>query len=92
MFSPKKNRNFVKCFVCFSNKQMIKNLIFNKNKNASVRFLIYISSKYVQLFTAFEDAVLMYLGECTKIEYGRHFHGNQTREKKNWCFLPICSY
>ena len=40
-------------FVCFS-KKMIKNLIFNKSKNASVRFFIYMSSMCVQLFTAFE--------------------------------------
>ena len=42
------------------------------------------SSMCVQPFTAFEEAVLklyVYLGECHKIEYGRHFHGNQPREK-----------
>ena len=37
---------------------MIRNLIFNKTKNASVRFFIYMSSMCVQLFTAFEEAVL----------------------------------
>ena len=29
----------------------------------------------------------MYLGECPKIEYGRHFHGNQPR--KFFCFVFI---
>ena len=37
---------------------MIKNVIFNKSKNASVRFFIYMSSMCVQLFTAFEEEVL----------------------------------
>ena len=41
----------------FLNKN-IKNLIFNKTKNAPVRFFIYMSSICVQLFTAFEEAVL----------------------------------
>ena len=42
---------------------MITNLIFNKTKNASVRFFIYMSSMWVQLFTAFEEAVLkLYVG------------------------------
>ena len=36
---------------------MIKNVIFNKTKNASVRFFIYMSSMCV-LFTAFEVPVL----------------------------------
>ena len=30
----------------------------------------------------------MYLGECPKIEYGRHFHGNQPREKICLNFSP----
>ena len=29
----------------------------------------------------------MYLGVCPKIEYGRHFHGNQPREKKMFGFF-----
>ena len=51
---------------------MMKNLIFNESKNASVRFFIYMSSMCVHIFTAFEEAVLklyMYLGECPKIEF-----------------------
>ena len=68
-------------FVFFKQK-MIKKLIFNKTKNTSVRFFTYMSSMCVHLFTAFEEAVLsyMYLGQCPKIEYGRHFHGNQLRK------------
>ena len=51
-----------------------------------IKTLMYISSFVcllcVQLFTAFEEAVLkfMYLGECPKIKNGRHFHGNEARE------------
>ena len=37
---------------------MIKNVLCNKRKNASVRFFICMSSVCVQLFTAFEEAVL----------------------------------
>ena len=66
---------------------MVKNLIFNKTKNTSVRFFIYMSSRCVQIFTAFEEVVLKF-GECPKIEYGRHFHGNQQRGKKIWIFSP----
>ena len=70
---------------------MIKNLIFNKSKNASVRFFIYMSSKCVQRFTAFEEAVLkLYdLGECPKIQYGHHFHGNQLRGNLCVCVFSI---
>ena len=42
----------------FFTQKMIKNLIFNKTKNTSVRFFIYMSSRCVQLFTAFEEVVL----------------------------------
>ena len=80
--------------VCFKKKK-IKNLIFNKSKNASVRFFIDMSSMCVHIFTAFEESVLqvyMYLGECPKIEYGHHFHGNQPRESLCVCFLHIVSY
>ena len=60
---------------------MIQNVLCNTNQNASVRFFICMSSMCVQLFTAFEEAVLsyMYLGECPKIKDGRHFHGNEAR-------------
>ena len=44
---------------------MIKNVLCNKSKNASVRFFIYMSSMCVQLFTAFEEAVLKLL--CTLV-------------------------
>ena len=37
---------------------MIKNLIFNKTKNTSLRFFIYMSSRCVHIFTAFEEVVL----------------------------------
>ena len=90
MFSHQKSE--MSNFLCFSKKKVI----FNKSKNASVRFFINMSSMCVQLFTAFEEAVLklyihLYLGECPKIEYGCHFHGNQPREK-NVCFIHIFSY
>ena len=46
---------------------MIKNLIFNKTKNASVRFFIHMSSVCVHLnFTAFDEAVLK-LYTCTLV-------------------------
>ena len=57
MFSPQKNLNCQILCVFFKQK-MITNLIFNKTKIASVCFFIYMSSMYVQLFTAFEEAVL----------------------------------
>ena len=41
------------CFSIF----FIKNVIFNKSKNASVGFFIYMSSMYVQRVTVFEEAV-----------------------------------
>ena len=31
----------------------------------------------------------MYLGECPKIKDGRHFHGNEAREKNHFFFLHI---
>ena len=46
--------NFVEVF----HTKMIKNLIFNKTENTSVRFFIYMSSRCVQIFTAFEEVVL----------------------------------
>ena len=42
----------------FFTQKMIKNLIFNKTKNTSVRFFIYMDSRCVQIFTAFEEVVL----------------------------------
>ena len=73
---------------------MIKNVLCNKNKNASERFFICMSSMCVQLFTAFEEMVLkLYLGEYPKIKDGHHLHGNEAREKKLFCFfLHIFSY
>ena len=44
----------------FFTQNMIKNVLGNKNKNASVRFFICMSSMCVQLFTAFEEAVLKF--------------------------------
>ena len=29
----------------------------------------------------------MYLGECPKIKDGRHFHGNEAREKNSFVFF-----
>ena len=57
-FHPKKSEmsNFL-----FFRQKMIKNLIFNKSKNPSVRFFIYMFSMCVQLFTAFEEAVLKWV-------------------------------
>ncbi len=57
IFSPQKN---LKCQIVlvFFTQKMIKNVIFNKTKNTRVRFLIYISSMCVKLFTAFEEAIL----------------------------------
>ena len=50
-------------FCVFFKYKMIKNLIFNKTKNDSVCFFIYMSSMCVQRFTAFEEAVLkLYVG------------------------------
>ena len=56
-FSPK---NLKCCQIClmFFTQKMIKNLIFNKTKNTSVRFFIYMSVRCVQIFTAFEEVVL----------------------------------
>ena len=45
-------------FVVFFTQTMIKNVLCNKNQNASVRFFICMYSMCVQLFTAFEEAVL----------------------------------
>ncbi len=56
MFSPQKILNVKMCV--FFIQKMIKNVIFNKSKNASVRFFIYMSTMCAQLFTAFEEAVL----------------------------------
>ena len=57
IFSPQKILNVVNFFDVFTQK-IIKNVIFNKTKNTSVRFFIYMSSRCVQIFTAFEEAVL----------------------------------
>ena len=45
-------------FCCFSPKKLLKMYYATKVKNASVRFLICMSSMCVQLFTAVEVAVL----------------------------------
>ena len=87
VFTPK-NLKCCQHFCVFFKQKISTNLIFNNTKNASVRFFIYMSSICVQLFTAFEEEILklyMYLGECPKIEYGRHLHGNQLWE---FFFLP----
>ena len=45
-------------FLMFFTQKIIKIFIFNKTKNTSVRFFIYMSSRCVQIFTAFEEVVL----------------------------------
>ena len=72
----------------FFTHKMILKVLCNKSKNASVHFFICMSSMCVQLFTAFEEAVLkLYVpADCPKIKNGCHFHGNEAREKK---FLHI---
>ncbi len=62
MFSPKKSEMLIFCV--FFKQKMIKNVIFNKTKNASVPFFIYTSSMCVQLFTAFEEEVLKLYVPC----------------------------
>ena len=57
-FSPQNILNVVKKNLMFFTQKMIKNVIFNKTKNTSVRFFIYMSSRCVQIFTAFEEVVL----------------------------------
>ena len=44
--------------VCFFTHKMIYNVLYDKSKNASVRFFICMSSRCVQRFIAFEEAVL----------------------------------
>ena len=41
-FTPK-NLKYCQIFLMFFTQKMIKNLIFNKTKNTSVRFFIYMS-------------------------------------------------
>ena len=53
IFHPKKSEMSI-----FFTQKIIKNVIINKTKNTCVRFFIYMSSMRVQLFTAFEEAVL----------------------------------
>ena len=43
---------------CVFHAKIIENVLCNKSKNASVHFFIHMSSMCVQLFTAFEVAVL----------------------------------
>ena len=57
IFHPK-NLKCCQFFLVFFTQKMIKHLIFNKTKNSSVRFFIYMSSRFVQIFTAFEEVVL----------------------------------
>ena len=49
----------------FFTQKMIKNVLCYKSKNSSVRFFICMSSMCLQLFTAFEEAVLKLL--CTLV-------------------------
>ena len=65
IFFIQQNLKFCRFFVGFFTQTMIKNVLCNKNKNASVRFFICMSSMCVLLFTAFEEAVLkLYVPWC----------------------------
>ena len=79
-------------FLMFFTQKLIKTVIFNKTKHTCVCFFIYMCSMCAQIFTAFEVPVLklysMYLGECHKIKYGRHFHGNEPQGKHYFDFSP----
>ena len=55
IFFIQQNMKFFRIFLFFFTQTMIKNVLCNKSKNASVRFFICMC---VQLFTAFEEAVL----------------------------------
>ena len=57
-FFIQQNLKFFQIFVVFFIQTVIKNVLCNKNQNASVSFFICMSSMCVQLFTAFEEAVL----------------------------------
>ena len=46
-----------------------------------------ISSMCVQLFTAFEEAILKFC-ESPRNKDGRHFHGNEARGKNDSVFSP----
>ena len=52
------NLKFCRFFLVFFTHKMIKNVLCNKSKNSCVRFFMCMSSMCVQLFTAFEEAVL----------------------------------
>ena len=83
-------------FLMFFTQKLIKNVIFNQTKHTCVGFFIYMCSMCAHIFTAFEVPVLklysMYLGECPKIKYGRHFHGNEPQGKHYFDFFSKFSY
>ena len=58
IFLIQQNLKFCRIFDVFFTHKMITNVLCNKSKNASVCFFICMSSMCVQLFTAFEEAVL----------------------------------
>ena len=58
IFFIQQNLKFCRVLCVFFTQKMIKNVLCNKSKNASVRFLICMYSMCAQLFTAFEEAVL----------------------------------
>ena len=80
VLTPKNLKRHI--FGVFFKKKIIKNyLIFNKTKNASVRFFICLLCVCnFSLHLKKRVWRYMYLGECPKIEYGCHFHGNQLRD------------
>ena len=76
----------------FFTQKMIKNLIFNKTKNTSVRFFTYMSSRCVQIFTTFEEVVLQV--RCTLVSALKSNMAAISKEtnRGNFFFLHIFSY
>ena len=58
LFSIQQHLKCCRIFGVFFTHKLIKNVLCNKSKNPSICFFICMSSMYVQLFTAFEEAVL----------------------------------
>ena len=86
-FDPNKSEmsNFV-----FSHKKWLKMKYSTKLKHSCTflhLYVFYVCATFHCIWrSGFE---IMYLGECPKIGYGHHFHGNQPREIFLGFFLPI---
>ena len=77
---------FCRIFGEFFTQKRIKNLLCNKSRIASVRFFILCGCNFsLHLKKRFYS--YMYLGECPKIEDGRHFHENEAWEFFLFCFV-----